>query len=60
MTHCNRVTVCLTLHQAGISEEEIAHHLQWQAPSVGFYIRESYSKLGDLTQKAVASAALMT
>jgi hypothetical protein len=60
MAHSNRVTACLALHQAGVSEEEIAHHLRWQVPSVRFYIRESYSKLGDLTQKAVAGAALTT
>jgi hypothetical protein len=50
----------LALHQAGVNEEEIAHRLRWQAPLVCFYIRESYSKLSDLTQRAVAGAALTT
>ena len=60
VAHSNRVTACLALHQAGVLEEEIAHRLRWQVPSVRFYIRESYSKLGDLTQRAVAGAALTT
>jgi hypothetical protein len=60
VAHSNRVTACLALHQAGVNEEEIAHRLRWQTPSVRFYIPESYSKLGDLTQRAVAGAALTT
>jgi DNA-binding NarL/FixJ family response regulator len=60
VAHSNRVTACLALHQACVLEEEIAHRLRWQVPSVRFYIRESYSKLGDLTQRAVAGAALTT
>jgi hypothetical protein len=60
VTHSNWVTACLALHQAGVHEEEIAHCLRWQTPSVRFYIHESYSKLGDLTQRVVAGAALTT
>jgi DNA-binding NarL/FixJ family response regulator len=60
VAHSNRVTACLALHQAGVNEEEIAHRLRWKPPSVRFYICESYSKLGDLTQRAVAGAALTT
>jgi hypothetical protein len=60
MAHSNRVTACLALHQAGVVVEDIAFRLRWQVPSVQFYIRESYSKIGDLTQKAVAGAALTT
>ena len=58
VAHSNRVTACLALHQAGVVVEDIAFRLRWQVPSVQFYIRESYSKLGELTQKAVAGAAL--
>lgn len=60
MAHSNRVTTCLALHQAGVSEDDIAHCSCWQVPSVRFYIWESYSKLGELTQKAITGAALTT
>jgi hypothetical protein len=60
VAHSNRVTACLALHQAGVNKEEIAHRLRWQTPSVCFYIRESNSKLRNLTQRAVARAALTT
>jgi hypothetical protein len=60
VAHSNRVTACLALHQAGVKEEDIAFRLRWEVPSVKFYIRESYSKIGDLTQQAVAGAALTT
>lgn len=60
VSHSNRVTACLALNQADVSVEDIAFRLRWQVPSVQFYIRESYSKIGDLTQKAVAGAALTT
>jgi hypothetical protein len=60
MAHSNRVRACLALHQAGVVVEDIAFRLRWQVPSVQFYIHESYSKIGDLTQKAVAGTALTT
>jgi DNA-binding NarL/FixJ family response regulator len=60
VAHSNRVTACLALNQAGVALEDIAFRLHWQVPSVQFYMRESYSKLGELTQKAVAGAALTT
>jgi hypothetical protein len=60
MAHSNWVTACLALHQVGVVVEDIAFCLRWQVPSVQFYICESYSKIYDLTQKAVASAALST
>jgi hypothetical protein len=58
VAHLNRVTACLALHQAGVTIDDIAFCLRWQVPSIQFYIRERYSKLGELTQKAVAGAAL--
>jgi hypothetical protein len=60
MAHSNRVTACLALHQADIPVEVIAFCLRWTVPSVQYYIRESYSKIGEYTRKAVAGAALTT
>jgi hypothetical protein len=60
LAHSNWVTACLALNQANVCIEDIAFRLRWQVPSMQFYIRESYSKIGNLTQKAVAGAALTT
>jgi hypothetical protein len=60
MAHSNRVTACLALHQADLPAEVIAFRLRWTVPSVQFYIRESYAKIGEYTRKAVAGAALTT
>jgi hypothetical protein len=54
MAHSNRVTACLALNQANISVEDIAFRLCWQVPSIQFYIRESYPRIGDLTPRKLS------
>jgi len=46
MSHSNWVMATVALHNAGIHEEVIAHHLHWTVESVKFYICDYFKAIG--------------
>jgi hypothetical protein len=53
VAHSNRVTAAVCLQQGGATTDEIAYRLRWQPASVPTYLRECYSAIGDMLQKAL-------
>jgi hypothetical protein len=56
VAHSNRVTAAVCLQQGGATTDEIAYRLRWQPASVPTYLRECYSAIGDILQKALLGA----
>jgi hypothetical protein len=53
VAHSNRVTAAVCLQQGGANTDEIAYWLRWQPASIPTYLRECYSAIGDMLQKAL-------
>jgi len=59
MSHSNRITAAVALHNAGVSIPVIAHRLRWSVDSVSFYLRDCFKAIGPLTQKAIEGSSLI-
>jgi hypothetical protein len=57
-SHSNRVTAAVALHNSGVPVEDIANRLRWTVPSVKHYLRECFTVIGTLTERAIAGAMM--
>ena len=58
MSHSNRITAAVVLHNAGEDPPTIAFRLRWSEETVRFYLRDCFRAIGRLTQQALLGAAL--
>lgn len=59
VSHSNRVTAAVALHNAGVSIEDISFRLRWNSDAVKFYLRDCFKSIGTFTSQALAGAYLI-
>ena len=58
MSHSNRITAAVVLHNAGEEPPIIAFRLRWSVETVRFYLRDCFKAIGRLTEQALRGATL--
>ncbi|MGH7974386.1 MAG: hypothetical protein ACREBR_02575 [bacterium] len=53
VSHSNRVTAAVALHNAGVPVEDITFRLRWNSDAVSFYLRECFKNIGMLSASSL-------